>query len=90
MPSDLDGRVSHPAKAKRAGLSGKAESRFLEETGILGMAFEEFVARRVVQQKGYTWEVERDAMDWETAVGGIKTMRRKLQELRESERVQQG
>jgi len=55
-----------------------------------GMTFEEFVARRVVQQKGYTWEVERDAMDWETAVGGIKTMRRKLQELRESECVQQG
>lgn len=55
-----------------------------------GMAFEEFVTRRVVQQKGYTWEVEKDAMDWETAVGGIKTMERKLQELREFGRVQRG
>lgn len=54
------------------------------------MTFEEFITRRVAQQKGYTWEVERDAMDWETAVGGIKTMKRKLQELRESGRVQRG
>jgi len=36
-----------------------------------GMTFEEFVARRVVQQKEYTWDVESDAMDWETAVGGM-------------------
>ena len=31
MPSDLDGRVAHPAKAKRAGLSGKAESRYNDQ-----------------------------------------------------------
>ena len=55
-----------------------------------GMTFEEFIARRVVQQKGYTWDVETDAMDWETAVGGMRTMERKIQELRESERVQRG
>jgi len=53
-----------------------------------GMTFEEFVAQRVVQQKGYTWDVETDAMDWETAVGGIRTMEQKLQELQVSERVQ--
>jgi len=55
-----------------------------------GMTFEEFVARRVVQQKGYTWDVETDAMDWETAVGGMRTMERRIQELRESGRVQRG
>jgi hypothetical protein len=48
------------------------------------MTFEEFVTRRVVQQKGYTWDVESDAMDWETAISGMKTLDRKLQELRES------
>lgn len=52
-----------------------------------GMTFEEFVKRRVVQQEGYTWEVEQDAMDWETAVGGMATMKRQLQELREAGRV---
>ena len=54
------------------------------------MTFEEFVARRVAQQKGYTWDVETDAMDWETAMGGMRTMERKLQELRELGRVQRG
>ncbi len=52
-----------------------------------GMTFEEFVEQRVVQQEGYTWDVEQDAMDWETAVGGMATMKRRLQELREAERV---
>ena len=52
------------------------------------MTFEEFMDGRVVQQKGYTWDVEKDAMDWETAVDGMRTMQRKLQELRASERVQ--
>lgn len=55
-----------------------------------GMSFEEFMERRVVQQKGYTWDVETDGMDWETAVDGMRTMERKLQELGESGRVQHG
>jgi hypothetical protein len=53
-----------------------------------GMTFQEFVTRRIVQQRGYTWEVETDAMDWETAVDGMETMARRLQEIRESTRVQ--
>jgi hypothetical protein len=44
--------------------------------------FEEFTTRRVVKEKGYSWEVESDAMDWETAIAGIKTMERKLAELK--------
>lgn len=51
------------------------------------MTFEEFVERRIVKQKGYAWDVEQDAMDWETAVSGMETMKRKLQELREAKRV---
>jgi broad-specificity NMP kinase len=46
------------------------------------MTFEEFVGRRVVQQEGYTWDVEKDAMDWEMAVDGMRTMERKFQEKR--------
>lgn len=41
-----------------------------------GMTFEAFVERRIVQQEEYTWDVEQDAMDWETAVGGMATMKR--------------
>ena len=51
-----------------------------------GMNFEEFVASRVVRQKEYAWNVETDAMEWETAISGIKTMERKLKELPEADR----
>lgn len=46
-----------------------------------GMTFEEFEARHLVKERGYSWEVESDAIAWETAVDGIKTMQRKLEEL---------
>jgi hypothetical protein len=46
-----------------------------------GMTFEEFIDRRITRQAGYTWDVEKDAMDWEAAVGGIQTLERKLQDL---------
>ena len=43
---------------------------------------DEFFPRRVVQEKGYSWNVESDAMEWETAISGIKTMERKIKELK--------
>ncbi len=46
------------------------------------MSFAEFVARRIPRQKDYSWEVEQDAMDWETAIGGIATIERQLRQLR--------
>ena len=48
-----------------------------------GMTFDEFTSRRIVQREGYTWDAETDAMDWETAISGIKTLTTKLQDLRE-------
>ncbi|MBC8218285.1 MAG: hypothetical protein H8E73_07460 [Planctomycetes bacterium] len=55
-----------------------------------GMTWQEFLDRRVTRQKGYTWEVESDAMSWETAVDGIETMEHTLRKLRESAHVQHG
>jgi hypothetical protein len=52
-----------------------------------GMQFDDFVARRLVEEKGFSWEVESDAMNWETAIGGIKTMERKLRELHDTDHV---
>jgi len=43
--------------------------------------FQKFISGDVIQQKGYSWEVEQDAIDWETAIGGITTMKRKLRDL---------
>jgi len=47
-----------------------------------GMTFEEFERQRIVRERGYSWEVESDAIEWDLAVSGIRTMRRKLMELR--------
>ena len=47
-----------------------------------GVTFEEFVFRKVVRENKYSWNVESDAMEWETAISGIKTMERKIEELR--------
>ncbi len=55
-----------------------------------GMSFQDFVAREVVKQKEYSWEVEKDEMDWEVAVSGIDTFTLRLRRLRESNSVHPG
>lgn len=35
----------------------------------------------MVAQKGYSWEIESDAQEWEQAMDGIATCKRKLEEL---------
>jgi hypothetical protein len=42
------------------------------------MSFEAFEHQQLTQQQGYTWKIESDAIDWETAVDGIRTMQRQL------------
>ncbi|MBC8252509.1 MAG: hypothetical protein H8E35_00595 [Ardenticatenia bacterium] len=84
---DVDTKVRFLLEAEYLRRLGRYRRVERTLTRKYGMTFEEFVARRVVQQKGYAWEVESDAMDWETAVGGMRTMERKLQELRESKRA---
>jgi len=46
-----------------------------------GMTLDEFDATGVVEARGYSWEVESDAGEWELAVDGIRSMRRRLEEL---------
>lgn len=45
------------------------------------MSFDEFERQRITEQRGYTWEVESDAMAWETAVDGVCTVQRQLNDL---------
>lgn len=47
-----------------------------------GMTFDEFLTQRIPRQQNYSWEVEQDAMAWESAVGGMMTVERQLQALR--------
>ena len=42
-----------------------------------GLTFLEFSAKYITRQAGYSWEVETDAMDWETAISGIETLKTK-------------
>jgi len=46
-----------------------------------GMSFEEFERQQITKQQGYTWDVESDAIAWETAIDGIRTTQRQLREL---------
>ena len=45
------------------------------------MKFSDFEEREITKQRGYTWDVESDAIAWETAVDGIGTVQRQLAEL---------
>jgi len=42
------------------------------------MTFEEFERRQVTRQQEYSWNVESDAIAWETAIDGIQTMQQQL------------
>jgi hypothetical protein len=79
---DVDGKVRYLLEAeymRRLGRYHRTNSLLSEK---YGMTFEEFTAQRVVKQRGYTWEVEKDAMDWEVALGEIEGARQALLELK--------
>ena len=46
-----------------------------------GFDFAAFEQQQMTKQQNYSWEVESDAMAWETAVDGIATAKRQLQDL---------
>jgi hypothetical protein len=45
------------------------------------MSFEEFERQRITEQRGYTWEVESDAIAWEPAVDGARIVQQQLGDL---------
>ena len=46
-----------------------------------GMDFTAFETEQITAKKNYSWDVESDAIAWETAVDGIDTMQAQLAEL---------
>lgn len=46
-----------------------------------GLTFAQFERRNIVRREDFSWEVESDAMSWEQARDGIKTLKRRLKEL---------
>lgn len=48
------------------------------------MTFQEFDTKNIVKEKGFSWDVESDSMDWEQAIDGMDTMKKKLGDLNAS------
>ncbi len=78
----VDARVRYLLEAELLRTLGKHRRINAAFVKKYGMEFAEFLERDVVHQQGYTWEVERDAMAWETALGGIEMLEARLRELK--------
>jgi hypothetical protein len=83
VPGDqgLDAKIRHLVEEKYLSQLARYRRTDLALTRKYGMSFGEFIERSVPRQQGYSWEVEQDAMQWETAVDGIATVLRQLREL---------
>ena len=81
LDADADGKLRALLEAEyRRRLSRyNLMDRTLEKK--YGMTFEQFEKKRIVEQKDFAWDVESDAIEWDLAASGIRTMRRKLTEL---------
>ncbi len=44
--------------------------------------FKAFEENEIVQEKGFSWEVEKDTMDWEHAVDGIRYLQEKINKIK--------
>ncbi len=49
------------------------------------MNFSAFEKRNLVKEKGFSWEVEKDAMEWEHAVEGIKSLLKKIDKIKKTD-----
>ncbi len=50
-----------------------------------GMNFTEFEKKNLVKEKGFSWEVEKDAMEWEHAVEGIESLQEKINKIKKTD-----
>jgi len=79
---DLDAKVRQLIEAEHLRKLAQYRRTDLALARKYGMDFEEFLGRRIPRQENFSWEVEQDAMAWESAIGGIATLERQLRELR--------
>ena len=84
MPGDqdVDAKVRQLIEAEWIRRLARYRRVDMDLTRKYGFTFDEFLIQHIAQKMDYSWEVEQDAMDWETAVGGMETIARKLNELR--------
>jgi len=46
-----------------------------------GMTLDEFEKRNIIKEKGFSFEVESDYHEWDSAVDAIKTLKAKIKDL---------
>lgn len=46
-----------------------------------GMTFEEFEKKNIVKEKDFSWDVEKDAIEWEHALESLRTITEKLRKI---------
>jgi hypothetical protein len=78
---DMDAKVRELIKAEWLRQLARYRRVDMDLTRKYGLSFDDFLSQRIVRKMEYTWEVEQDAMDWETAIGGMQTIERQLKEL---------
>ncbi len=49
-----------------------------------GISFGDFESKNIVKEKGFSWDVESDAMEWEHAIEGRRYAEGRLKDLIES------
>lgn len=57
------------------------DERFKKKYGI---NYAEFERKNVVKEKGFSWEVESDAMEWEHAIESIQSLKERIHKIKES------
>lgn len=78
---DMDAKVRELIKAEWLRQLARYRRVDMDLTRKYGLTFDKFLNQRIARKMDYAWEVEQDAMDWETAIGGMQTVERKLKEM---------
>ncbi len=48
-----------------------------------GMSFQEFEKKNLVAEKGFSWDIEQNSMNWEHAIEGIRYLEDKIKKIKE-------
>ena len=80
--NSLDIKIEHLVENELLGRLARYDLVDRQLTRKYGLSFEEFRRNRVVEQKGYSFEVESDFWDWELTRDGIATVQDMLASLK--------
>lgn len=85
QPSNVDEKLKSLLRAEYQRRLARYNLTVRQLAAKYKMDFASFEQQQITKQLGYTWEVESDAIAWETAVDGIRTMQEQLRLLEAQE-----